>query len=85
MTKQLPSELEGAVEKCFETWDLAVDGEITAEKEGNGYEASVPFSGELLVEEALRDGHRDLLYNKEAEILFKGVRDGKLLLTIKEN
>lgn len=79
----LPSEMEQAIHDCFETWDLAVDGEITAERQEEGYIASVPFSGELLYEVALEDGHGNLLYNKEVEILFHGVRDGNLLLRTK--
>ena len=81
----LPQGLKEAIESCFETWELEVDGEISSVKENDSYEAEVPFRGELLVEEALRDGHGDLLYNKEAEILLKGVRDGNLLLAVKEN
>lgn len=79
----LPSEMEQAIRTCFETWELQVDGDISAEEAEEGYIASVPFSGELLYEEALRDGHGNLLYNKEAEIQFYGVRDGKLLLVVK--
>jgi hypothetical protein len=79
----LSSEVEQAIHTCFETWELEIDGDITAEESEEGYIASVPFSGELLYEEALRDGHGNLLYNKEAEIQFYGVRDGELLLLIK--
>lgn len=79
----LPSEMEQAIHDCFETWDLSVDSEITAEESEEGYITSVPFSGELLYEDALNDGHGNLLYNKEAEIQFYGVRDGQLLLFIK--
>lgn len=79
----LPSEMEQAIHTCFDTWGLEVDGEITAEEAEEGYVASVPFSGELLYEEALQDGHGNLLYNKEVEIQFYGLRDGQLLLLVK--
>lgn len=79
----LPSEMEQAIHTCFDTWGLQVDGEITAEETEVGYVASVPFSGELLYEEALQDGHGNLLYNKEAEIQLHGLRDGQLLLLVK--
>lgn len=81
----LPENLEDAIRSCLKTWDLETDGELSSVKEQDGYETEVPFKGELLVEEALHDGHGNLLYNKEAEILLKGIRDGNLLLIIKEN
>lgn len=79
----LPAEIEDTIQTCFDTWELEVDGEISTEQTEEGYIASVPFSGELLYKEALRDGHGNLLYNKEFEIQFHGVRDGQLLLLIK--
>lgn len=79
----LPSEMEQAIQASFDTWELEVDGDITAEEYEDGYIASVPFSGELLYEEALNDGYRNLLYNKEAEIQFYGIRDGQILLFVR--
>lgn len=79
----LSIEMENAIHTCFGTWGLEVDGEITTEESEEGYIVSVPFSGELLYDDALGDGQGNLLYNKEAEIQFYGIRDGQLLLFIR--
>lgn len=45
------------------------------------YEVEVPFTGELLLDDPLLN-YGPLLYNKEGEIEWKGLRDGKLLLKV---
>jgi len=82
MTETVPSDVRDVVEEGLRTYGVDIDGEITVvEHDGAEYTVEVPFSGELLVDEVLAN-QGTLLYNKEGEIDWSGVRDGRLVLTV---
>jgi len=78
------SDVRELVERGLKTYDISVNGEIEPSKIGNEeYEVEVPFEGELLIDETFAN-QGSLLYNKtEGELQLKGVRDGRLLLSVR--
>lgn len=84
MTDTLPDDLRDAIEQGLSTYDISVDGDLEVTDQEDGYEVEVPFTGELLIDETFAN-QGSLLYNKEAEVVLKGVRDGKLLVTVRAN
>ncbi|WP_408956667.1 hypothetical protein [Natrinema sp. 74] len=82
MSDNTPTDVRDAIEAGLETYNIDVAGELSATQiSDNRYEVKVPFTGELLLENALSN-QGNLLYNKEAEITWKGVKDGELVLTV---
>lgn len=80
-----PDHVHDLIEAAFATYDVAIEGELTAEEVQEGiFEVDVPFSGEMDFEEVTAN-QGFLLYNKsnEGELSLRGVRDGKLVLTAK--
>jgi len=82
MTDNTQEDVREAVEIGLGTYDVEVVGDIeTTEIDEGQYNVRVQFSGELLFNDVL-ENHGQLLYNKEAEIMWDGVKDGKLVLTV---
>ena len=81
---ETPSSVRNLVEQALATYDISITGELSLDSVGqNEYEVEVPFEGEMILEE-IYENYGPLLYNKEeGELSLKGVRDGKLLLTVK--
>lgn len=80
-----PERVQTLIEAAFATYNVAVDGELTAKEVQEGvFEVDVPFTGEMDFEE-VTSNQGLLLYNKsnEGELSLKGVRDGNLVLTAK--
>lgn len=84
MPETAPSDVERLIEQGLDTYDIAVDGDITVTSVAdNEYEAEVPFTCELIIDEAFAN-QGSLLYIKDpGELTLKGVRDGQLLLTVR--
>lgn len=84
MPESAPSDVERLVEQGLDTYDISVTGDVTVSSvSGNEYEAEVPFTGELIIDEAFAN-QDSLLYNKDpGELTLKGIRDGRLLLTVR--
>lgn len=82
MIDSVPSDVRDVIEKGLGTYGISLDGEpVLVSQEESTYEVQVPFTGELLIDETLAN-YGPLLYNKEGEIMWKGVRDGELLITV---
>jgi len=82
MTDKTHNDVLDAVETGLGTYDVEVVGDIeTTEIDEKQYKVKVQFSGELLFDDVLAN-HGQLLYNKEAEVMWDGVEDGMLVLTV---
>ena len=68
----------------MDTYDIVVDGDINIMSvAGDEYEAEVPFTDKLIIDETFANWG-SLLYNRNPdELTLKGVRDGQLLLTVR--
>lgn len=82
MAKDIPTDVQNAVEKGLGTYNIDITGELEAAQiSDTRYEVHVPFSGELKFDNVFSNQGR-LLYNKEAEIVWEGVEDGMLVLSV---
>ena len=84
MSDSAPSDVQRLVEQGLDTYDISVTGDVTVSMlTDNEYEAEVPFTGELIIDETFAS-QGSLLYNKDpGELTLKGVRDGRLVLTVR--
>lgn len=84
MSESAPSDVERLIEQGLDTYDISVTGDVTVTSvTDNEYEAEVPFTGKLIIDDTFAN-QGSLLYNKDpGELTLKGVRDGRLLLTVR--
>lgn len=82
MTETAPSDVKDVLKKGLATYDIdIVDNVKVISSHENKYEVEVPYNGELLFDDVLSN-YGTLLYNKEGEVEWKGVRSGKLVVTV---
>lgn len=82
MSSAALSDVRNVLEQGLATYDISVTGDLhIVSRNDLKYEVEVPFGGELLLDETLAN-HGPLLYNRDGEIAWKGVRDGKLYITV---
>ncbi|SDD54819.1 hypothetical protein [Natrinema hispanicum] len=82
MTETAPSDVKDVLKKGLATYDIdVVDDVKVISSHEDKYKVEVPYDGELLFDNILSN-YGTLLYNKEGEIDWKGVRSGKLVVTV---
>lgn len=82
--ENLSPEEKQALESCFESSDLKIQGDI--HKGGYGENTlTVKFVGEVLLEELQPHEDGMILYSDEYKIILKGIIDGRLILEMNNN